>query len=205
MKNYTKINNPFKSSSKKNIIAVALLIILPLVFGGIFMVQKFTSSANVVSQPEGFHAERVTAKSAQIDFSTAQEVKATLLCATTKTAVKFYCGEDTTPVTKHSILTSDYKVTLNTGQGYYVYSNITADGNPFGYIPAYGDNPTFGLKNTMYTNESLGLCLGDEGFDPQLDVNQDGCVNTSDLVETLPGSFINQILINPLGGDWYFS
>jgi hypothetical protein len=187
MKNYTEIrkipNHDSSSNSRRNIIAVMLLIILPLVLGGIFVAQKFKSNAEVITRPENFHAERLSATSAQIDFETSQEVKATIFCAVSEKGVKFFCGNDKDVTEDHSILTADFKVNLNTGQGYYVYTNIPGTPDPIGYIPADKDDPTFGLDVDVYNDDSLGLCDGDEGFDPKLDVNQDGCVYTNDLAE----------------------
>lgn len=187
MKNYTDLNGVSVSNrasgNKRNVVAVIILIILPLVLGGLFVVQKFRSSAEVITQPEQFHAERLSATSARIEFQTAQQAKITVFCAVSIKGVKFYCGEDEDPVVKHSISTADFKVNLNTGQGYYVFTNIPQITGPIGYIPADKDNPTFGLDSNIYGEDNLGLCLGDENFDPKLDVNQDGCVYTNDLVQ----------------------
>lgn len=187
MKNYTELGNITGhkkfSESKKNIVAVMILIILPLVLGGLFMVQKFRSSAEVITRPEQFHADRLSATSARIEFQTAQQSKISIFCAVSLKGVKFYCGEDENPETKHTISTADFKVNLNTGQGYYVFTNIPQITGPIGYIPADKDNPTFGVDSNVYGDDNLGLCLGDDEFDPKLDVNQDGCVFTNDLVQ----------------------
>jgi len=182
MKNYTSISSPFTLQNRRNVVAAIILFILPLVLGGLFFVQQFRSQANVISKPENFFATRVSATAARVEFSTAQQVKATILCAVSLNGVKFFCGEDATATVEHSILTSDAGVNLNTGQGYYVYTNITGNEEPIGYIPADVDDPTFGLSVNVYGDENLGLCTGDEGFDPKLDINQDGCVYTNDMV-----------------------
>src|SRR3990167_6244938 len=144
MQNYTKIKNPFKIEKRRNLVAASILIILPLVLGGVFFVQQYRSRANVFSKPEEFHASRVSATSAQVNFVTTQSVKATIMCAVSQKGVKFFCGEDSAATVQHSILTSDFSVNLNTGQGYYVFSNITGDDLPIAYIPADTTNPTFG-------------------------------------------------------------
>lgn len=183
MKNYTSIKIPKKLENRRNFIAVLILVALPIILGGVYVAQQLSSEANVISEPTNFLATRDSETSATVSFDTAKNVKATILCADTVDGVKFFCGEDPDATTDHSISTADFNVNLNTGQGYYVFSNIIETNDPIGFIPADTNDPAFGLSTNFYNEETLGLCWGEEGYDPQLDVDQDGCVYTSDLVQ----------------------
>ena len=167
---------------------VILVILLPLVIASVFVANRLQPRAESASKPNDIKTKRLTGNSFQISFSTDLPIKATVDFSIGITGAKFRCAEDATAETVHKISNNDLEppVNLNPGLGYYAYINSGLEKPTLAYIAAQPDDPTFSLSFTSFSEDSLWLCRDDQGFDPALDVNQDGCVNLADMVELYP-------------------
>ena len=169
-------------SERRLILIVGILILLPLVIGSVFFVNKREPQA-ASSAPTNIKTTRISTVAGEVCFDTDLPVEAALRCSIGITGVKIFCGKDATPQMSRCLKTSDFDVTLNSGTGYYVFINTGREQESLAYIPASPDDPKFSLDAESYTEEALWICRGESGFDPALDINQDGCVNLADMDE----------------------
>lgn len=163
-------------------IALALFVLLPVLLGGVYVVQRLSSRASEVCPAYDVTTQRLSENTGQVSFSTNCPVKAQIFCAVGKDGVQFFCGEDQEATMNHIIMTSD-DVTLSTGIGYYVFINTGFEEKEMSYISADPTDPTFGLDANLYNDVVVGVDETEAQFDPALDLNHDGFINMQDKAE----------------------
>ncbi|OGK15389.1 hypothetical protein A3H80_01535 [Candidatus Roizmanbacteria bacterium RIFCSPLOWO2_02_FULL_37_19] len=175
-----------KLKSDKRLLGIVLLVVLlPFLVVSAFVVTRFRPKAEFASKPTNITTERVSGTGFRISFVTDLEVRATVDCSIGIDGAQFRCAEDSKATITHDLSNQDLDppVNLNPGTGYYVRIHTGLASPTLAYIPAAPDNRLFSLSFNSFTEDALWLCQEDEGFDPALDVNQDGCVNLLDMAE----------------------
>lgn len=162
--------------------ALVLFILLPVLLGGVYVVQRLSSRASEVCPAYDVTTQRLSETTAQVSFSTDCPVKSQIFCAVGKNGVQFFCGEDQDATINHIVMTSD-DVTLSTGIGYYVSIDTGVEQRALSYIPADPIDPTFGLDANLYNETIVGVDENDAQYDPAFDINQDGFINMHDKAE----------------------
>ena len=173
--------NKYKGKEKQFIFLVILLVLIPVIFAGMYAVQKIRPSASASCPPTDLKVRRVSERAASITFTTGCTVKAEVYCAAGRAGVQFFCGEDTVETLNHIISTEE--VTLSSNVGYYVFVDTGTATRALGYIPASTDSPTYGLSNESFNEQTMGSTKDDSTYDPSLDINQDGVINVMDKLE----------------------
>ena len=168
-------------TQKQLIYIVGAVIVLPLLIWGIYAVNVWRSQADTGCPATNVRSQRVSVSAGTVTFDTACEVKAEMQCSAGRGGVQFLCGPDETPTTHHVLSTSG--VTLSSNVGYYTFIQTGVAERALGYIPASPTNPTYGLQFDDVDETTLGTSAGEPGFDPALDINQDGVISVLDKVE----------------------
>jgi hypothetical protein len=167
----------------RTLLIIASLILLPLIFGGVYYTTQLRSKASGNTEILNAKAVRISNVAAEITYQTSTSVATSLQCALSRTGVKFFAGEDGEPSTQHLINTQKFNVTLNANTPYYCYI-YSGDQEPIEvFVPASPLSKTFGIDASAYSNDVYGACKGDTDYNPALDINQDGCVLLNDLNE----------------------
>lgn len=169
---------------KRAIVVVLLLVLLPFLVASLYFVQQFQSKAATEAVVTDLKATRTSNVAATITFATDKAVKLTVQCSLDMNGVKFFCGQDSLPLLKHLIKTDEADVILNPNTPYYVF--VTAGGETYRtFIAATPDEVPFGITTFSFSEDKVGYCDGEAGFDASLDINKDGCVNMADYGEVL--------------------
>lgn len=171
----------YKGKEKSIMVVGVLLILIPVVFAGMYAINTIRPQAQASCSAADIHVSRVSERAASVSFSTSCSVKAEVYCAAGRTGVQFLCGEDTVETLNHIITTDD--VTLSSNVGYYIFIDTGAAKRALGFIPASTSSPTYGLNYESYNEQTMGSTREDTVFDPALDINQDGVINVMDKLE----------------------
>lgn len=178
------IRSSLQSLRPRTLVLLIPLLLLPFLVGGLYYATQLRSKANVNVEVVNAKAVRISNVAAEISFQTTAAVDTTLQCAISRTGVKFFAGQDGEPSTQHLINTQKFNVTLNPNTAYYCYIYINSQQLPPElFVPASPLSRTFGIDASAFSNGVYGTCTGDEGFNPALDINQDGCILLNDLNE----------------------
>ena len=171
----------YKGKEKQVVFIGLLLVLIPVVFAGMYAVQVLRPQASASCPATDIKVKRVSERGASLSFKTTCSVKAKIYCAAGRAGVQFFCGEDTVETLNHIITTDD--VTLSSNVGYYVFIDTGIAKRALGFIPASVSNPTYGLNNASFNEQTMGSTKDDPTYDPALDINQDGVINVLDKVE----------------------
>lgn len=178
------IKTSMKSVKPKTLVLLIPLLLLPFIIGGLYYATVIRSKAQTSVEITDATADRISNVAAKVTFNTSVSVATSMQCAVSRTGVRFFAGDDLEASTQHIFDTQISNVTLNPNTSYYCY--IYVNGQDTGteiFIPASPLSRTFGIDASIYTNEVYGACTGDPSFDPELDINQDGCILLNDLNE----------------------
>ena len=172
---------------KESIVAIFIFILLPITIGSVFLIQRYFSQAYQNGcLPIGVTTYR-SSNSADVTFDTGCSIQAEISCSIDKNGNYYPCGQDKEATTNHKITTSENNP-LQTNLGYYVKLNTGQFYETLTYIFPYSEFCDRGLtEKDLYDYESTvyGECQGNDAYDPKYDMNQDGCVNMSDLAEII--------------------
>ncbi len=171
----------YKGKEKQFIFLAIFAVLIPVIFGGMYAVQKIRPSASASCPPTDLKVRRVSERAASISFTTSCSVKAEVYCAAGRSGVQFFCGEDGVETLNHIISTDE--VTLSSNVGYYVFIDTGLSTRTLGFIPASTHSPTYGLSNESFNEQTMGSTRDDVTYDPALDINQDGVINVLDKLE----------------------
>jgi hypothetical protein len=172
----------FLGRNRRLLPILILVVLLPAIVASVYFINKRQSRA-AVATPTNIQTKRLTTVVGQVCFDTDIEIESSIDCSIGLQGTKFFCGKDDAPKTHRCFKTDDFNINLNPGTGYYVFINTGREQPSLAYIPASPDDPKFSLQLESYEEDHLWLCRGEQGFDPALDINQDGCVNLSDMAE----------------------
>lgn len=175
------LSEKYKGKEKRAMLLIALVILVPVIFGGMYAINNVRPLAQASCAATDIHVTRVSERAGSISFSTACAVKAEVYCAAGRTGVQFLCGEDTVETVNHIIATDD--ITLSSNVGYYVFIDTGAPKRALGFIPASTSSTIYGLSNESFNEQTMGSTREDEVYDPALDINQDGAITLLDKLE----------------------
>jgi hypothetical protein len=176
--------------NKKNIMTILMVIILPIILGSIFIMQRYFSKANSDNGclASNIKTIRDTGVSGMVRFSTQCSMIAKIFCSTEKEGQYSLCGTELTATTQHEIKTDPSK-SLQSDTGYYIRLSTGQYFESLIYLfpfSEFGDKGACLIKSNEYNGDLVGECQGDVKFDPKFDINQDGCVNMSDVASLYP-------------------
>lgn len=150
-----------------------------LTVGGVLVGRTFFfTKADQDLTPREVQITRTTPTAGKVSFKTEKEAVASIECATKKEGPFSLCGAETTSTTNHEIKTTiildpekEYFFTIKIGST--TYDNL---GIPL-VLPTENTE-----SKTQFPSSVLGLCEGNQGYDPVFDVNKDGCIRQNDKI-----------------------